>query len=381
MKILFLSNYFNHHQAPLCDALHTLTGGKFCFVETASMPREQRELGYPRLERDYLLSWENERNRVLEEVGNADVVIAGEAPQRLVRRRLLTGKLTFRYSERPLREGLEVWKILPRLLRWHWWNPFWADLYLLSTGAYTAGDYAKFGLFRGKSFRWGYFPEVKKQNRETLFSQKEPTQILWCGRLLELKHPEQALEAAVRLYREGYRFMLTFLGSGEQEQLLKDRVKQENMEHCVRFPGAVPQEKVADYMEKAGIFLFTSDKREGWGAVLNEAMACGCAVAASLGPGSVPYLIKDGENGLVYSENNVEALTEKLRFLLENPEKQAVFGEKAMETVGSLWSPEEAARRLIRLSEALLRGENGRNLYAEGPCSFEAPRKKEKPWT
>lgn len=381
MKILFLSNYFNHHQAPLCDALHTLTGGKFCFVETASMPREQRELGYPRLERDYLLSWENERNRVLEEVGNADVVIAGEAPQRLVRRRLLTGKLTFRYSERPLREGLEVWKILPRLLRWHWWNPFWADLYLLSTGAYTAGDYAKFGLFRGKSFRWGYFPEVKKQNRETLFSQKEPTQILWCGRLLELKHPELALEASVRLYREGYRFMLTFLGSGEQEHLLKDRVKQENMEHCVRFPGAVPQEKVAEYMEKAGIFLFTSDKREGWGAVLNEAMACGCAVAASLGPGSVPYLIKDGENGLVYPENNVEALTEKLRFLLENPEKQTLFGEKAMETVGSLWSPEEAARRLIRLSEALLRGENGRNLYAEGPCSFEAPRKKEKPWT
>ena len=44
-------------------------------------------------------------------------------------------------------------------------------------------------------------------------------------------------------------------------------------------------------------------------------------------------------------------------------------------------SPEEAARRLIRLSEALLRGKNGRNLYAEGPCSFEAPRKKEKPWT
>ena len=148
MKILFLSNYFNHHQAPLCDALHTMTGEKFCFVETASMPREQRELGYPRLERAYLLSWENERGRVLEEVGNADVVIAGEAPQRLVRRRLLTGKLTFRYSERPLREGLEVWKILPRLLRWHWWNPLWADLYLLSTGAYTAGDYAKFGLFR-----------------------------------------------------------------------------------------------------------------------------------------------------------------------------------------------------------------------------------------
>lgn len=375
MKILFLSNYFNHHQAPLCDALHHLTGGSFHFVETAAMPRERQALGYPRLERSYLLFWEKERHQILQELGEADVVIAGKAPQSLVRRRLLTGKLTFRYSERPLRQGREPWKYLPRLLRWHWWNPGWANLYLLSTGAYTAADYAKFGLFRGKSFRWGYFPEGKSKGQ---LKAKQPAEILWCGRLLELKHPEQALEAAARLYREGYCFTLTFLGRGELEHKLKDRAAQQNLTHCVRFPGAVPQQEVAKYMEKAGIFLFTSDKREGWGAVLNEAMDCGCAVVASLGPGSVPYLIKDGENGLTYPENDVDTLTEKLRYLLENPEKQRLFGEKARETVKNLWSPEEAARRLISLSEALLRGENGRDLYTEGPCSPEGPWKKEK---
>lgn len=379
MKILFLSNYFNHHQAPLCDALQALTGGNFYFAETASMPREQRELGYPQLKRDYVLRWTEDKARILRELKTADVVIAGEAPQYLLRRRFWTGKLVFRYSERPLRQGIEAWKSLPRLLRWHWWNPSWAKLYLLSTGAYTAADYAKFGLFFGKSFRWGYFPEGNVRNWEELAAKKQPAEILWCGRFLELKHPEQALEAAARLHREGYCFMLTFLGRGEQEKQLKERVKQQNLEHCVRFPGAVPQKEVAEYMEKAGIFLFTSDKREGWGAVLNEAMGCGCAVVASLGPGSVPYLVKAGENGLVYPENNVDVLTEKLRYLLENPEKQVVFGEKACETVGNLWSPREAARRLVALSEALLRGENGGNLYKEGPCSPEDPRKKEKP--
>lgn len=375
MKILFISNYFNHHQAPLSDALHTLTGGGFRFVETAAMPREQRELGYQTLSRPYVLPWKGNEARLLEELRQADVVIAGEAPQWIVRRRIWTGKLLFRYSERPLREGIEPWKILPRLLRWHWWNPPWANLYLLSTGAYTAGDYAKFGVFRNKSFRWGYFPEVEKQEPEALFSEKNPSEILWCGRFLELKHPEAALEAANRLYRKGYRFTLTFLGRGEQEALLKSMVKAYQMEEMIRFPGAVPPGRVRSYMKKAGIFLFTSDQREGWGAVMNEAMGSGCAVIASDGPGSVPVLVNSGENGLIYPSGDTDRLTELLQSLLENPEKQRRLGESAYQTVSALWSPETAARRLITLSQALLRGEDGRNLYPEGPCSPENPQK------
>ena len=34
-------------------------------------------------------------------------------------------------------------------------------------------------------------------------------------------------------------------------------------------------------MEKADIFLFTSDRREGWGAVANEAMNSACALVVS----------------------------------------------------------------------------------------------------
>ena len=49
-------------------------------------------------------------------------------------------------------------------------------------------------------------------------------------------------------------------------------------------------------MEKSEIFLFTSDKGEGWGAVLNESMNSACAVVASHAIGSVPFLLKDGEN-------------------------------------------------------------------------------------
>lgn len=47
MKILYLSNMFNHHQKPLADNLYKLLGdGNYYFVETQEMADEQRRLGY-----------------------------------------------------------------------------------------------------------------------------------------------------------------------------------------------------------------------------------------------------------------------------------------------------------------------------------------------
>jgi glycosyltransferase involved in cell wall biosynthesis len=45
------------------------------------------------------------------------------------------------------------------------------------------------------------------------------------------------------------------------------------------------------------VFIFTSDRNEGWGAVLNEAMGSGCAVVAADLIGSVPYLIEHKKMG------------------------------------------------------------------------------------
>lgn len=367
MKIVFLSSYFNHHQSALSDALWRETGGDFVFVETDTMPREQRELGYPVLEREYLLPWRGNENRVLPLLQQADVVIAGAAPQWLVRKRIRTGKLLLRYSERPLRHGAEPMKYVPRLLRWHWWNPPGRPIYLLAAGAYTAGDYAKFGLFRGRSFCWGYFPERKPYDVQALMAGKHPAEILWCGRFLELKHPEEALRALKRLRKSPAR--LTFVGGGPGEAELRERAEAWGLGDKVRFAGAMPPAQVRREMERAGIFLFTSGRQEGWGVVVNEAMNSGCAVIASHAAGSVPYLIQNGENGLVYPSGDVEALAEALRFLLEAPEEQKRLGTAAYETIRDVWNGDAAAKRLIRLSRSLLDGETGNGMFADGPCS------------
>ena len=43
-----------------------------------------------------------------------------------------------------------------------------------------------------------------------------------------------------------------------------------------------------------------SGRKEGWGAVVNEAMSSGCAVVADAEAGSVPYLIENSKDGFIY---------------------------------------------------------------------------------
>lgn len=45
-------------------------------------------------------------------------------------------------------------------------------------------------------------------------------------------------------------------------------------------------------MRESHIFIFTSDRGEGWGVVLSEAMANGCTVVASNKIGAAPFLVK-----------------------------------------------------------------------------------------
>lgn len=369
MKIVFISNYMSHHQQPLSDVLWRKTNGKYVFVETGTMSSERRELGYSPIRRNYVLQLHGNEALVLQKIREADVVMAGSAPETLLRERIRCGKLLLRYAERPLKNGAEPLKYLPRLLRWHWRNPPGKPIYLLCASAYTAGDYAKFILFRNRTFRWGYFPEQKTYDLLQLFDSKSYTEILWCGRFLKYKHPEQALAAAIRLKKEGHRFCLKFIGRGEREAQLQSMVKENGLEDCVQLLGSMPPEEVRKAMEKAGIFLLTSDREEGWGAVLNEAMNSGCAVIASHAAGSVPFLVKDGKNGLIYHSKDAEMLYEKTKYLLEHPQEQKRLGTAAYETIRDIWNPEIAADRLLALAQELLEGETNQELFVDGPCS------------
>ena len=375
MKVVFLSNYFNHHQAPLSDALWQETEGSYLFIESEVMPEERRALGCGAEARSYVISLKENRQQAIRAVLEADVVVAGSAAEWLVRRRVKSGKLLLRYSERPLKRGREGWKYLPRLLRWHWRNPADKPIYLLCAGGYTAQDYAKFGLFRGKCYRWGYFPEMISYDLPELMGKKDALSLLWCGRFVDWKHPEAAVLAVETLKKEGFPVHLTLIGRGETEEKLRKMTRELGLTEQVSFPGVLDAKGVRQAMEQAGIFLFTSGEQEGWGAVLNEAMNSGCAVVASADAGATPFLIADGENGLVYPGGDRDALAAKLRYLLENPREQRRLGTAAYRTVEGQWNARVAAKRLVALAQMLTEQTDSGPAFPDGPCSPVTGRK------
>lgn len=369
MKVVFLGTYFNHHQKHLSDALAARCG--YTYIATTRIPEMRIKLGYG-MEHlpEYVYQYEEDPEQAESRLKEADVIISGSAPEKLVRQCIRRGQPVFRYAERPLKKGDQWHKYLPRLVKWHWQNPLGKPIYMLCASAYTAPDYARFGLFRGKAFRWGYFPEVKCYPAfRGMMEAKEPASILWAGRFLTWKHPDDVLCAINRLKTDFPEVQLKFIGTGEMEEKLQKMVSDLDLQCNVSFLGSMKPEKVRSHMEKAVVFLFTSDRQEGWGAVVNEAMNSGCAVIASDAAGSAPYLIRDGENGMLYSSGDVEALSEKIRYLLENPEEACRLGTGAYETMVTLWNAETAAERFLQMAEAAVNGADLNQLYESGPCS------------
>lgn len=370
MKVVFVSNYFNHHQKAFSDSMYELLEGEYCFVSTSTMREERKKLGYgmdyqPVYVRAMYLS-EKEKEICQNIIDEADIVIFGAAPESLLKKRLSQRKIIFRYSERINKKSSNLLKYLWRLikLRRYYSN----NCYMLCAGAYVYSDYVSLGMYRERSYVWGYFPETKNYDIEALLKEKNKRKIMWCGRFLDWKHPEAAIELAKRLKKENYDFVIEMIGQGEMYDVIKNLIDENDLGEYVKLLGSMKPEQVRKNMESAGIYIFTSDAQEGWGAVLNEAMNSGCAVVASHAIGSVPYLIKYGGNGYIYENENLEDLYKKVKKLLDNPEEQDIFAKNAYETIVDLWNAKIAAERFLKLSEQV-KYQGYCELYEAGVCS------------
>ncbi|MBR6896664.1 MAG: glycosyltransferase family 4 protein [Lachnospiraceae bacterium] len=371
IKIVFLSNFFNHHQAPLSNALASNNQVDYYFVETETMPQERVNLGYemdtiPQYVINYL-TYKNDVDRIIDLIDSADVVIIGSAPEFLIRSRRKQKKLIFRYYERLYKKPIKWWSWPKKLICNQYKYGGNPNEYVLCASSFTASDFALTGNYIGKCYKWGYFPETKTYSPETLLSQKERNSILWVGRMIDWKHPELAIHLAVQLKKRGYRFKLRMIGIGEMKEDLSIMIKENDLQDSVFLLGAMKPSQVREYMEKTEIFLFTSDRNEGWGAVLNESMNSCCAVVANYEIGSVGYMMKNGINGLVY--NDLDGLLKQTVALMNAPGLRKKIGKMAYQTIIYSWNAENAAKRFVRLSMKLI--DNKKCKYKCGPCSSD----------
>lgn len=382
MKLTFVSNYINHHQMPLAGRLYEKLKSDYCFIQTMPMEKERSDMGWAAdvTKIPYVKCFYEEEEECRRIIMDSDVVIfGGVEDEGYIEERLQAGKPVVRYSERIYREG--QWKVIsPRglLKKYHDHIRYRkAPVYLLCAGAYVASDFALIQAYPGKKYRFGYFPVFKEQNIEQLMEKKRKrreesgkVRILFAARFLTLKHPEYPVHLAKALKDEGVSFELFMIGDGEEKGNVSAEIEKLGLQEDVKLLGFLSPEEVREQMEEADIFLFTSDYREGWGAVVNESMNSGCALIAGHGIGAVPYLLKDGENGYVYRTSDEEEFIRVGVKLTKDREKTETFGRTSYRRIAEEWNDKVAAERLYTLCEGIVSG----NIVSpdSGPCS-EAP--------
>lgn len=375
MNIVFISNFLTHHQLPFSLEMLKYKEHNYTFIATGPIEEEKLQLGYADLNHQYdfvLCAYENAENKskALELCSSCDILITGSSPDYYFANRLKQKKLTFKYGERFFKEPFtfkNVFRRVASMLK-HVIPYQNKNHYLLCASAYMPNDCRLFGCFKNRMYRWGYFPEVKENNLDELIAKKQKNKLLWVGRMIDWKHPEYAVRLAKYLKELNFNFELNMIGCGNLEADIAGMIKRENLTDCVHMLGSMAPEKVREHMEQAEIFLFTSDRREGWGAVLNESMNSGCAVVASSAIGAVPFLLEDGDNGLIYSDGDFNAFCQKVISLLENHQKAEDIGRNAYKTLSEQWNPKNAAERLVKLSESLS-NERADDLFEHGVCS------------
>ena len=377
MKLVFYSVVLNHHQAPVADEFYKLLRDEYCFVELINLG-DTKGATDVYSKRPYLLrAWESPEvyEKAMELARTAECcVFSGVHSLPYMKERLRLGLLTFDMGERWLKQGLKnaLSPAISKMALAYFLNGWkHKPLYKLCMSAFAVNDHARLGMYKDKCYKWGYFTKVDRNldveeslgvsNSETLHT------LIWCARFLNWKHPELPIQMAARLKEKGYKFVLDMYGSGKELEKTQALSKLLNVEDVVCFKGNMPNDEILKAMREHEIFLFTSDKNEGWGAVANESMSNGCAVVGSDAIGSVPYLVENGVTGYRFESGDVDSLCRKVKLLFDHPENLLEMQKNAYSIMQKIWSPANAAKSLLQLIDDLNNGKD--TSIKEGPCS------------
>lgn len=376
LTISFFSNFFNAHQLPVARELDANPGVDYAFV---AMQRVEGLEGraclnddYPFVVKQYLGGSEAEE-AMMHAVGD-DIVVFGDmaGDESYVRARAKTGKPFFRYSERLLKRG-DWWAYIPPK-RYRTYDRFtrYSDcpMYVLCASGYTTKDLDKFGFPVERCLKWGYFPQVDSslvEARRPLL--QRDVALSSAQRLIPWKRVDLQVRMARELKDRNVPFRLTIAGGGEEELSLKKLSHELGVDDRITFVGALSSEDTLALMHSSDVFLATSNRKEGWGATVNEAMAAGCAVVASNQIGSAPFLINPGVDGVIFRSEDSGALADAVAALLDSPGRLEAVARAGIKKVCGSWSAKSAAERLMEASERLL-ADGCLMPFEDGPLSL-----------
>jgi L-malate glycosyltransferase len=140
-----------------------------------------------------------------------------------------------------------------------------------------------------------------------------------------VKRAADVMEVFHRLRMEGLPVKLLLVGDGPDRVPVEHQARTLGVYEDVRFLGK--QDPVEEILSIADVFMMPSGS-ETFGLAALEAMACGVPVVAS-NIGGLPELIDDRVNGFLCELGDVDAMTDRARALVTDPELHTKMSQAA----------------------------------------------------
>ncbi len=187
-----------------------------------------------------------------------------------------------------------------------------------------------------------------------------PVRFLFSGQMIARKGVDVLLDAFITL---SHRYAdsqsaprLTLLGDGPQRQPYQSRVPAALRDRIV-FKGFVQPSALPDAFAQADVFVLPS-RHDGWGLVINEAIAAGMPVITTDCAGAAADLVEDGRNGFVVPADNAEALLNAIGRFIRDPAMIEPFAARSR-TIARRYRLECGAQRWYDLCRSLLETPGG----------------------
>lgn len=184
--------------------------------------------------------------------------------------------------------------------------------------------------------------------------------ILTVGRLVEKKGHKYALRAIAKVIKKHKNIRYIIAGYGPLRDELENLISELGIKRFVEFRGSVDQNEILKLYQEAHIFVLPSvtsseGDREGQALVLQEAQATGLPVVSTLHNG-IPEGVLDGKSAFLVPERDVDALAERLEFLIEHPEKWAEMGRYGRKFVEEKYDINKLNQQLVNIYQNLING-------------------------
>lgn len=159
--------------------------------------------------------------------------------------------------------------------------------------------------------------------------QNREKKIVNVGRLHPQKNQQLLINSFAKIANQFPEYILEIYGDGELKESLQEQIDQLGLHDRIYLKGIT--QNILEKVYTASLFVLTSDY-EGMPNALMEAMAVGVpCISTDCRPGGARELIENGKNGWIVPVNNVDALSDKIRNVLNTLSESGNIAKKAIE--------------------------------------------------